>query len=204
MSSRQRGAWQEERHVTEQSGRVDKNTPAAVSSEQVVQRQRQKPLVCLYSSGQPPLSPSAGFTSVFPSWGTEGVQPQGITLCSPVSTLPSHRRQQGLVQVRPLCLPEAPYLSRQVMGSAAKPRHMLRAGHPGIQQLIGSSRGCQGLQQAAAGTTCPAVPGWRLRQRRGAALYMGREAGERGGGPSITPASSQPKAAQAAPLKRRA
>lgn len=59
--------------------------------------------------------------------------------------------------------PKAPYLSRQVMGSAAKPRHMLRAGHPGIQQLIGSSRGCQGLQEAAAGTTCPAVPGWRLR-----------------------------------------
>lgn len=33
------------------------------------------------------------------------------------------------------------------MGSAAKPRHMLRAGHPGIQQLIGSSGGGRGCNR---------------------------------------------------------
>lgn len=59
------------------------------------------------------------------------------------------------------------------MGNAAKPRHMLRAGHPGSQQLIESLRGWQEGVTGGCSTTCPAVVCWRLEQRRGAALYIG-------------------------------
>lgn len=100
-----------------------------------------------------------------------------LEVCTPVSTVTSHQQQQRLVQVhlfqRTLCIPEEPYLSRQVMGNAAKPRHMLRAGQPGSQQLIESLRGWQEGVTGGCSTTCPAVVCWRLEQRRGAALYIG-------------------------------
>lgn len=89
-----------------------------------------------------------------------------------------------------LCFPalrrgKAPYLSRQVMGSAATPRHMLRAGHRGIQQLIGS------LGQHLHHRRCCRV----LEKRRGAAFIWGGRAGRV---PSTTPGFSQPRAAPAA------
>lgn len=202
MSSRQRGALQEERRVTQQFERVDKNTPAAADSEQAVRRQsRRNPGVFIQPC--PASSPSC-----FPSRGAVGMQPLLWVSPGGLHPGPYPNTTSGLVRLHfssePSASPAAPYLSRQAMGSAAKPRHMLRAGHPGIQQLIGSSRGWQGAATGGGDTTCPAVLCWRLRQRRGAALYIGWEAGERGGRPGIAPASSQPKAAQAAPVKSRA
>lgn len=104
-------------------------------------------------------SPSACFTSRRDSRDAATTNHSAacfLEVCTPLSSLTSHPRRHGLLQVRlSLCIPGAPYLSRQAMGSAAKPRHMLRAGHPGIQQLMGSWQGGEGVQQAAAAPPAP-------------------------------------------------
>lgn len=87
-----------------------------------------------------------------PPWETQEILQPSLAEFNAVCTLISIEtsRQQRLIRRQEhhlqltLCFPalrrgKAPYLSRQAMGSAANPRHMLRAGHRGIQQLIGSS-----------------------------------------------------------------
>jgi len=153
-------------------------------------RAREATLVCLYARTQagqphPASSPSSCFTSVFPSWGAERPQAKQITLATlrclfPRGLRPNFYRNTTAATAEPLgsevhlfqlslCIPEqrrdeAPYLSRQAMGSAANPRHMLRAGHPGIQQLIGSL-GCGGRDVRRAAAAPPAPVCCRLEKR---------------------------------------
>lgn len=154
----------------------------------------------------PASSPSA----CFPSRGAEGMQPpqnhlaaRFLEACTPVPALTPHRSSPGWSTCS---FPASPLPPRSALPFQASdgergyaPAHAegWAPGHPATHRLL------PGLQQAAA-PPAPRSLCRRLRQRRRAALYIGWEAGERGGGPGSAPASSQPKAAQAAPVKIRA